>query len=337
MLHLALISLCLAGAAAGQGQSPSQDTPHRPSSRHVLQDLAWVPANAEIVAILDLEAAGRTSIGGRLLRRATDKPDIDVRVFDDFSRWTKRRKLRLGVDLRRIVIYGRPGEKTVPIAVAAMSPEGAGRLFDAKHRDEGAWSRVVDGRRVHSFLIDKDERAYAHIAKTHKGTAPVILCQDLNQLFGAIAIVEGKAKSLRGSDNPIARRAPPPGTLLWVVASDVGKISKKGPTSNLLKESSSLLLEIGEHKGEFFANAQIGGKSADSAENIADMAQGLIALGRLIARNEKTSKDVKRARLALLRGLNVTADGRLVKVRFRCAADKIADQLDRRKSTRGGK
>ena len=207
-------------------------------------------------------------------------------------------------------------------------------MFDAKHRDEGAWSRVVDDRRVHSFLVDKDERAYAHVARSRNGTTPVVLCQDLDQLFGAIAIVEGKARTLRESKHPICQRQYAAGTFFRLVASDVRKLSKKGPSSSLLKESSTLAIELGEHEGEFFANALIGSKSEDSAENIADAAQGLIALARLIARNEKTTKDVKKERLSLLRGLEIKAQGSAVKLHFRCESGRIARQINNPKKAR---
>ena len=124
MLHLALVSLCLVSSAAqaqelGSQELDTRDTIVKEQERRFQQDLRWVPADADVVVHFDLESAQRTLLGRRLLRSGQEG-STGVGTVDDFSRWTKRRKLRIGSDLRRITIYGRPGDKTLPVAIVAM-------------------------------------------------------------------------------------------------------------------------------------------------------------------------------------------------------------------------
>jgi len=290
------------------------------------QNNGWIPANAELVAHIDLTAAVGSTIGKALLKSSKE---IEVDSIAGFTDWTAKLKLRLGRDITAITAYTVPPEESSPVLIISIigDPE---QLFDGLPDDSGYWMRTIDKHAVHSFKSEK-QRFYAYSAKQSEGAVPVVFCKELDELFAAIEVFQGTIPSLKGSANPIAKIKGLPGTFLRVVASDVTKLIAKSPSSALLKESTGMTLMAGEVNDGFFCELSVGCKSEDSADNIASMAQGLIALSRLIATNEKTPANIRKARRLLLNAIQVAPDANRVQVSFRCVAAELAKLIQRNK------
>ena len=71
----------------------------------------------------------------------------------------------------------------------------------------------------------RSKRVYAHAGASHRGLHPVTFSNDLDELFDALDVIDGARPSLAGSSNPLAKHAPAPGSFLFLVATDVSKLT----------------------------------------------------------------------------------------------------------------
>lgn len=282
----------------------------------------WIPAQVSVVAHLDLEALAQGRVG-RVLLRHSGGMDVDAlkRVLD----WAEELELETGKDVRGMTVYGADDETFEPVLIVTMSAAAERLVASLPERADHELHRV-EGREIHSFVSD-DERFYAHVAPERKGSRPVVLTRDLDQVGHALAALEGQAPSLAGTDSSLASLGKKPGSFVAFSSSDVSRLDQ-GPTSQIFGETQAVRFEAGEHEGRFFAELLIVGRAEDSVANIADMAQGILALGRLIARNEDTPDDVKAGRLLLLDSVRFAAEGRNFRVSFQCDAEKLARLLE---------
>jgi len=284
--------------------------------------LSWIPADAELVAHVDLSSARTSVIGRRLLRRAER---WDLETVGRFTERAKDRQLEIGRDFVAVTVYSTPPDDVQPVLILTMSKAAAG-LFDDLQGEPGYWAKTIDGRKVHSFRPGR-RRVYSHVASLPGDTYAAVCCLDLDQLFQALEVIEGDAPSLVGSSNPLARIEPRPGRFLHVAVTRLKKLTARNPTSNLLKQATGFQLEAGESGGEVFAQLTLEGKSEEACDNIVNVAQGLIALARLVATNEDTPRRVKKGRRLLLNAIDVASDGREIHVNLRCSAEKLAAVL----------
>lgn len=282
----------------------------------------WIPADAELVAHFDLQAAKGTLIGERLLSRALG---AELEPIARFSEWVKEHELEVGRDVASVTAYSTPPADAEPVLIVATSQAATG-LFEDLSDDDGYWTKSIDGRQVHSFRVDRC-RAYAHSVPLPDNGFATLFCLDLDQLFKSVSVIEGSEPSLAGSSNPLAKVKPRQGRFAHIAVTRMKKMAAKHPASNLLKQATGFRLEAGEVNGTVFAQLALDGKTEESCRNMVHLAQGLIALARLIASNEDTPADIKNGRMLLLDSLAIESVGREIHVELSCSAKKLAGAL----------
>ena len=94
--------------------------------------------------------------------------------------------------------------------------------------------------------------------------------------------------------------------------------------SALLGQVGGVQLDVGERGGEVYGDAQFHTASAEDAQNMSQVAQGLLALGRMITKNNADLAPVS----GVLAAIRVEPQDRQLKVGIRFAAKQVVEAFD---------
>lgn len=279
-----------------------------------------VPADAKAVVHLDLEAAVESHIG-RFILENSEKFDLDQleQVEQQFG-------LNPIEDIYDVTIYTMGNEDGVLVATVSDRIEQALETVADMLGDDRFRTRSIDGTRV--YVIDtEDGTVYAYVEPTGRRRS-VVLSKDADLLMFAVALVGGEGESLRDSDSPLAGATPADGAFLFLATMDPDRFGRGRLGSELLREVSLIVAQVGEDDGEAFAEASIDMNSSEDAARAATLGKGLVAAGQFIARNEDKPAAVRDARMKFLSALVFEADDERVGVAFRYNVEDFVRLLE---------
>jgi hypothetical protein len=97
----------------------------------------------------------------------------------------------------------------------------------------------------------------------------------------------------------------------------------------MLKGSEGVVADVGENQGEVFAAVTFSTQNEETAASLSQVAQGLVAMGRIAASLEEGEMDaeIKQA-LKLLDSIRFTNKGNTVSVHVQCAVDMLLELMD---------
>ena len=131
-------------------------------------------------------------------------------------------------------------------------------------------------------------------------------------LKGALDVLDGKAPGITGKESALAGRTLP-GSIFVARAS---AIDAKNTHCGVLKQTDSFRVALGENKGESFYRARLVMKSTEAAGQVKAVVEGFKALVSLQHGSDAQA-------MKLIKGLNVSADGTKVVVRWNASADDV--------------
>ena len=149
----------------------------------------------------------------------------------------------------------------------------------------------------------------------------IILAVTDEEARKAADVLDGKAPNITQSDSALAV-AIPNGTILLLRGLDLDKVAGKFE-SPLLKQSESISIAVGEEDEEIFAEVRLTLQSAETAEQVQALINGLRALVQLQAGSQKAAAD-------LFGHLRCICSGKVVNVSLRAPTkelEKIFDDL----------
>ncbi len=114
----------------------------------------------------------------------------------------------------------------------------------------------------------------------------------------------------------------PAGAFLSGVVEDLSGLGKEINQSKLVEKASGLFFLAQEKQSRLQLRLQMTADSPENAKNIADLVQGVMALGRMSG-GEGDMADVA----ALVDGLQVKLDGKTVRLEFDGASQDVAKLL----------
>ena len=280
----------------------------------------WIAADATWYVHIDSEAAVNSTLGKFAI---ANRGRLGIAGIDGIR--------ALGVDpfkdIKSVTIYDTDGDPEHAVAIASMT-SAIERLVDLIKSDPGTRTMTVDGHDLIAF-DDKGKTQYWHV---RPGDAPdmrvVLLSDDWKIVTDALRVVNGDSSSLARSPatSPIAGDAGS-GSIVFIRAAELPQKVKDNPDPNasaLLGQVSGVQIDLGEREGEIYADAQLYTTSAEDTANMAQIAQGLVALGRLITKDNPDLASVSN----VLAATKIEPHDRQLQLRFRYESHKVIEAVE---------
>lgn len=281
---------------------------------------AWIAADATWYVHVDSEAAVGSSLGqfvianrGRLGLEGMD--GLRALGIDPFK------------DVKGVTIYDTDDNPDHAVVVASTTA-AIEQLVDMLKSDPATLTMTVEGHSIIAF-DDKGKTQYWHV---RPGEAPdtriVFISDDWKIVTDAVKVVDGATSSLArlGPGSPLAGDAGS-GSMVFIRAAELPTPVKNNPDPNasaLLGQVGGVQLDIGEREGEIYGEAQLFTNSGEDAANMSQVAQGLLALGRMITKDNPDLAPIG----GVLGAMKVEPQDRQLKVSFRYQSKKVVDAVE---------
>ncbi len=280
----------------------------------------WIAANATWYVHVDSEAAINSSLGQFVV---TNRGRLGLAGMDDLK--------NLGIDpfkdIKGVTIYDTDDNPEHAIVIASTT-SAVERLVDLLKSDPATRTMTVDGQSLFAF-DDQGKTKYWHV---RPGDAPdsrvVFISDEWKIVTDAIRVVDGASSSLArvGPGSPLSGD-PGTGSVVFIRAAELPSNVKNNPDPNasaLLSQVGGVQIDVGEREGEIYGVAQLLTGSAEDAANMSQVAQGLLALGRMVTKNNPDLAPV----YSVLGSLSAEPQDRQLKVSFRYASRKVIDAAE---------
>ncbi len=267
-----------------------------------------VDGEAQWVLHIDLQRANDSEIGRWFLEM------VDQEIMKDEIAASLRGDLEWGKDLRGITLYGwaDEGEDEESIVAVLYGSDALDRLEDRLwhghaflHGDDKEFEAAG-----HKVMVLGEEDEQANVIAMRKGDDRVMVASPHMGLLGRAArVLDGRRDGL-GGDAPILElSSPAEGAMVVALATDLKRLSGFEPVSEIARQADTIFGSITERDGKARVAVAVSAASVEDAESISDVARGLVALGRLIAKDDPDLKQL----VELTRGLRFDTEGRMVR------------------------
>lgn len=273
-----------------------------------------VPEGARWIAHLDMEKFIATKLYGLLEKDG--KFQIKSR---DLDRWLQ---IDIPRDITGVTVFGF-GKGTKGDAVVAVSGkfDRAGLLAllakDENHKEiaYGAYTIYSAGDDEYGAFVTDNL---------------IVLSESQEDIQRVLDTAAGKTQNFAKSALSASLKEVPAGAFLSGVVPDLSGLGKELNQSKVLEQASGLFFLAQEKQDSLLVRLQVTAVSPETAKNMADVVQGLIAMGRL------SSKEGNMAKLAsLIDNLQVKLEGKVLRLEFERPSQEIADLLSQGRGLSG--
>lgn len=266
-----------------------------------------VPDGARWVAHLDMEKFVATKLYEYLEKDG--RFEIKSR---DLNRWFK---IDVPKDITGLTIFGLdPGDKQAVFAVAGKF-DRAGLLaliaLDKEHQETpyGAYTLYSTGSDEYGAFIND---------------GLIVFSENREAIEKVLDTAAGKTKSFASSKLNASFKDVSSGAFLSGVVEDLSGLGKEINQSKFVEKASMMFFLAQEKQDNLQVRVQVTADSPESAKNMADMAQGLIALVRL-----GQGEGPGAIPASLVEGLKVKLDGKTVRLELDMPSREVADLASR--------
>jgi hypothetical protein len=266
-----------------------------------------IPDGARWVAHLDMEKFIATKLYEYLEKDG--KFDIKSR---DLNRWFK---IDVPKDITGLTIFGLdPGEKQAVFAVAGKF-DRAGLLaliaLDKEHQETpyGAYTLYSTGSDEYGAFIND---------------GLIVFSENREAIEKVLDTAAGKTKSFASSKLNASFKDVSSGAFLSGVVENLSGLGKGINQSKFVEKASMMFFLAQEKQDNLQVRVQVTADTPESAKNMADMAQGLIALVRL-----GQGEGPGAIPASLVEGLRVKLDGKTVRLELDMPSREVANMASR--------
>jgi hypothetical protein len=292
-----------------------------------------VPGDTKFVLQLDLQAFRATALGGKLVDIARDKAKQELSAGGAQGKDAGLDKIHeiLGFDpfkeIQAILVsgsnYERP-EQSVVISIRFGKSTGnlEGLLLGVPGYAAEAFGKYT----IHSAAPEKDVRVFGAIHTDSKGDKTVLLASQRESVTRLLDQMDGKRA---GDDSFKTIRLTSDGKP--ILALEVLEIPTElvgdGPQSGVVKVLRTVSLRVSESKGDLSIGLSLAAGTEQQAEQLRQMAQGLIAMLDFAQSANPDDKDLKKAQ-RLVHDIKVVRDGSSLKMSLAVPADELKKLID---------
>ncbi len=280
-----------------------------------------VPARSRAIVHIDIEALLASEIGEFALGHADGLEDLDE----------VRREIGLDPlkDIRDITVclLSDDEEDVVILATVSDALENVlDRLEDFGEELNHDVRRRFGGD-LHTF--DADGKRMGALVREGRGGYRVAISPDADLLRIVGETIDGDRESIRDQDHDFGRLRARDGAFVQLVALDISKLpfhdDLPGGVAKMLK---GVVAQIGEDGGRVYCNARVGVGSAEDAENLVRMGQGLLAMLHLAKNLDEGHDEELRTAIHLAKGLRIERDGAIVEVTLEIDSDDVRELIE---------
>lgn len=266
-----------------------------------------IPDGARWVAHLDMEKFITTKLFEYLDKDG--KLDIKSR---DLNRWFK---IDVPKDITGLTVFGlEPGDKQAVFAVAGRFDKA--RLLtlldlaeDHTETSYGAYTLYSTGSDEYGAFIND---------------GLIVFSESRPAIEKVLDTAAGKAKNFAASKLSASFKDVSSGAFLSGVVEDLAGLGKEVKQSKFVEKAGQMSFLAQEEKGNLQVRIQVTADSPESAKNMVDIAQGLIALARL-----GEGDGPKAVPAFLVDGLQVKMEGKTVRLELDVPSREIANMASR--------
>lgn len=283
-----------------------------------------VSSDAKWILHLDVENLLATQLGAFFGREFVDKQlakpvrDIEQQfgiVFD----WR---------EIKSVTAYGTDFNKALQgsgvLLIEGFDFAGALDAVVEKLSAQGAGNAPLQKLQVEPFPIYS---ARGEVFGAPVGDRLFLLSKSKEQLGRARDVAAGKAANLSKGNSFATLADAPKGFLLAAVADGFQSAAKLPPPAQGLKNAESGQVVAGEKADKVFVNLALNAKTAESASQMQQVLQGLLALATL---NQEQNKDLA----TLVQGLKVSGAEKTVSVNLELPAETVIAKVNEKHSKR---
>lgn len=266
-----------------------------------------VPEGARWVAHLDMEKFVAT----KLFQYLDKDGRFDIKNRD-LDRWFK---IDVPRDITGLTIFGlAPGEKQAVFAVAGKFDKA--RLLtlldlaeDHKEIPYGAFTLYSTGGDEYGAFVND---------------GLIVFSESREAIEKVLDTAGGKAKNFSSSKLNAALKDVSSGAFLSGVIEDLAGLGKEINQSKFVEKANGMFFLAQENKDNLLVRVQVTADSPESAKNMADIAQGLIALARL-----GQGEGPRAVPAFLVDGLQVKLEGKTVRFELDVPSQEVANLASR--------
>lgn len=267
-----------------------------------------VPAEARWVGHFDMQAFQRTGLWREIVARSG--PDGDVGIsFDELEEL----RTELGIDplkdLRSVTIYGR-SEDEDDVVVLLETTAAIDNALTRFSQEDGYRLTEHAGLEIHAWSND----GYVHVMPGPDNGRLVTIAPRLANVVEGVRVIHSQSPSLAAETSPRLSAMPLSGSFLFFASIDgIPGIHEIDASSQVAALATGLVFDLGESGSELFVRANVQTGDVESALNLGDVVDGLLALGKLALGSQDAPPEI----VGLLRALQVETRGSAVWIEFR--------------------
>ena len=289
-----------------------------------------VPADAKWVLHVDMDAARDTKLWSALENQLSTKRDFQ----DGIGKIEQVTNAQFPRDLHDVTLYGRSAEDQAGVVIVHAHMDRQ-RVVTVLQMNLGYSSKDYGD---HQLLTWHDDDKDKQMFGSFFDDSTVIIGQSEELIRSALDVMDDKSEHLK-LDSPLAAGAKPQ-LLAFVAARDMASLKKEGqPQSPVVQQIQSAWVSLTESEGNAVVKANVLANSAENAQQLNQLLDGVRAMvsltaGKQPAQNDEQSKAT--AISSLLKTLSIKRDDKLLTVDWPIAIEKgrggICDP-DRRQSS----
>ncbi len=288
----------------------------------------WVPASANWVVHVNLEGLMKTTLVKEL--GLLD----ELKSESDYQEVVQKLGMSPVTDITSITIFG-----------PRADPESACALIATNSAIETAMERLTQEVPNESVNVDgfalkrwqaEGETIFSYVAQNRSTDQRLmIISNDDADVTAALRVLRGEVPSMQSSGQLSVASPPGAGALIYIAAGEATTnfAKREADISSMAKMVKSAVIEAGEDGDEMYVKVTVDTNSADDASQVAQVAQGLVAMGGILAQNQPDAKPL----VDMLQAMSLRADGSSLRLQLRQSTPRLMQLIHEHGDARFGK
>lgn len=273
---------------------------------------ALVARDATLVVHFDVEAGLRSAVGQFMLN---DQARVRLALAEV--------KAELGLDpaadLKGLTVYSVREDAHEGVVIVVATP-AVDALIERLRADERYEQIEEDGLTIHRWA----ERGHVHfgsVRRTAEGNQRLVfIARTKEDLRMGLSVADGNAPSMAGQEAP----RPGTGSILFVRALRLpSHLRGEQAASAFLRKVEGMVIDLGERKGELFADLSVTANTTEDADTLIQAARGLLAMGRMMSQRDQGAGDLN----FMLDSLRLGTEGKRLTATWRFDADAMINAI----------
>lgn len=294
-----------------------------PSASHAQVASIGVPENSKFVVHVNMDAVRKSALGNKLLLMATG--EAAKAVVDETGNEAGLEMINeaLGFDplkeIRSLTIVGDDFENPRPQLVLSLGKTTGNLEGMALGLPE--YESSEHGKYTIHTAASGDERAFAAIHTDKAGRKKIVGATTHDEVTAMLDQLDVATAGQNQRAVEVGDKALVHIRLLELPTEEFGE----GPQQNIIKLLKDFVVTIDDADGNFELNVQLTTENKKQAEQIQQMAQGLIAMASFI-QSDQHDEELQQLQ-QVLQGLRIKRDNKSVHLTVQVPTDEVIDFL----------